>query len=371
MKIAHLVSTFLPRVGGMGQVCFEEAARLSSDHEVTVVTLDYGGSASVESLNGFTVKRLRPLVKLGDAGYLSGLIEVLRDFDLVHLHYPFYGALGALIRAKKLLGFSLVVTYHMDAQSGGTKKFLQVFLDWLYARKLFQLADRVIAVDLDYFKQSKYGRFIGKEKSVVVPNGVDTDLFCPGAGEWTDLGLPSLTDKKTILFVGNLLPVKNLLLLCDILPDLPSDTRLVIVGGNYNEKFVRQYVVKRGLTEKVVFAGRMPDRKELAGFYRSSALVAVPSRSESFSLVIIEALACGSLVLASDIVGIRGRISDGQDGFLAPVGDKIFWKKKISDIFLLPYEEQNILRNRARAKALKYDWKIHLSALREIYRGCL
>lgn len=371
MKIAHLVSTFPPRIGGMGQVCFEEAARLSGDHEITVVTLCYGDSLPQETPNGFAVKRLRPLIKFGNAGYLTDLVKVLRGFDVVHLHYPFYGALGALIRAKKLLGFSLVVTYHMDAQSGGVKGFLQNIFDRLYSKKLFGLADRVIAVDLDYFKQSKYGRHIGKEKSVVVPNGVDTDLFCPGAGDWTRLNLPLLADKKTILFVGNLLPVKNVLLLCEILPNLSPDARLVIVGGGYNEKSVRQYVETHGLIDKVVFAGMMPDRKELAVYYRSAALVVVPSLSESFSLVVIEALACGAPVLASDIAGIRGRITEGRDGFLAPVNNKLVWQNKISGIFNMSRDELNILRGQARGKAMPYDWKNHVLSLQEIYRGCL
>jgi glycosyltransferase involved in cell wall biosynthesis len=371
MKIAHLVSTFPPHIGGMGQVCFEEAARLSGDHEITVVTLDYGGPALDEDVNGFKVRRLRPPVKYGDAGYLTGLEKILRGFDIVHLHYPFYGALGALIRAKKLLGFSLVVTYHMDAQSDGLKKYLQNIFDWFYSKKLFQLADRVIVIDLEYFKQSKFGRYIGKEKSIVVPNGVDTEMFCPGTGDWPRLNLPTLAGKKTILFVGNLLPVKNVVLLIDILPNLPPDACLVIVGGGYNEKYIRQYVTARGLADKVVFAGVIPDRKDLVEYYRSAFLVAVPSRSESFSLVVAEAMACGAVVVASDIPGIRGRITDGRDGFFAPVDDQSLWQKKIADVFIMPDEEKNILRGRAREKALSYDWNKHVRALRGIYRGCL
>lgn len=371
MKIAHIVSTFPPHSGGMGQVCLEEAVRLSADHDVTVMTLPDGDQEAKFSTGNFIIKYLSPLVKFGDAGYLTDLVKSLRGFDIVHLHYPFYGALGALIRAKKLLGFSMVVTYHMDPQSGGVKKWLQNIFDRLYAKKLFNLADHILAVDLDYFKQSKFGRYIGKEKISILPNGVDTNIFCPGSGDWPDAHLEALAGAKTILFVGNILPVKNVKLLCDILPNLPANIKLVIVGGGYFEPSLRNYLNERGLAGRVIFAGITHDRKMLANYYRAASIVAIPSFSESFSLVAVEALACGAVLLASDIPGIHGRITDGMNGFFAPVDDRATWQKRITEILNMNNDKINMIRAQARNSAIVYDWANHIALLSKIYSRCL
>src|SRR3989339_895621 len=99
MRIAHIVSTFPPRIGGMGVVCFQEAKRLAeSGNQVTVFTMRYNEADEHSSL--FRIKRLKPWIKKGDGGWVPQLLFNLRNFDILHLHYPFYVSAHCVLLAK-------------------------------------------------------------------------------------------------------------------------------------------------------------------------------------------------------------------------------------------------------------------------------
>ncbi|MFA5127939.1 MAG: glycosyltransferase [Patescibacteria group bacterium] len=368
MKIANLVSTFPPHKGGMGLVCEDEAVRLAPEHEVAVFTLAYPNYKYEDEDLSYKIFRLKPFIKIGDGGILRNLEELLRGFDVVHLHYPFYGALGSLIKAKKLLGFKLVVTYHMDAQRAGCLSFANNLYDKIYSKKLFSVADRVIVVDEDYFKASKFGRYIGKDKSVVLPNGVDLSVFKPASIKtWLELGHQELTGKKVILFVGNLLPVKNLQLLIKILPNLDNDARLAIVGGGYAEQSIRDLVNEKKLQDKIIFLGNDVSRELLSDYYRVANVVAIPSLSESFSLVAVEAMAGGAIVAGSEVSGLRGRIKNNEDGFLLKVNNEQIWIDGLNKILNLSEVERQIISERASESAKKYSVEEHMRKLKEVY----
>lgn len=368
MKIAYFVSTFYPRIGGMGKICLMEAMRMSKKHDVTVFTLDYGDELNVnDQMWSFKIVRLSPLLLFGDAGLLPDLISYLSGFDLVHLHYPFYGALSPIIKAKKLIGFPLIVTYHMDAQGEGVKKLLQNCYDAIYSQKLFDLADKILIVDSDYYQSSKFKQYIHKEKTIELSNAVDEHIFIIRNETWSGLGHPELMNKKTILFVGNFLPVKNIYFLISLLFDLPDDVFLVIVGGGYNEKKIKKFLEKLNIKNRIVFTSYITDEHELSSYYSASNIVAIPSLSESFSLVAVEAMMSGGIVLANDIAGIKGRIKDGINGFLAEKNNRLMWLNKINMILDLSESEKKELKIRSRENALQYSCDKHIDVLEAIY----
>ena len=113
MKIAQVVCTFPPYQGGIGNSVYNISDILSDlGHEVTVFTPDYNLPVEAEAFSDelsaaegkFKVKRLRPLIRIGNAALLPQLFFKLRGFDIVHLHYPFYGAVKAILTRKLLLG---------------------------------------------------------------------------------------------------------------------------------------------------------------------------------------------------------------------------------------------------------------------------
>ncbi len=94
MRIAHLVSTFSPQLGGMGSVCAQEASGMAArGHDVTVFTMQYDKRDYTEHDKQFSFKivRLKPWLRYGDAGFVPQVIWHIRNFDILHLHYPFFG----------------------------------------------------------------------------------------------------------------------------------------------------------------------------------------------------------------------------------------------------------------------------------------
>ena len=362
MRIAHVVSTFSPRVGGMGEVCYNEARLLAeSGHDVTVFTLKYPGAVYENVKFPFRVARLKPWIRLGDAGLVPQILNRLVGFDLVHLHYPFYG--GA-----EWLSFStapMVITYHMDAQTSGVKAFIGKIYDWLWPKILFTQAKKIIAVDAGHAKNTKLGKLFA-DKIVEIPNGVDTDIFHPHSVDLAKLGLADLENKKIILFVGNPMPLKRLDLLLRAVKLLnDNNLALVVVGGGYELENYKQIARDLAIENSVHFVGQCNDRQKLSDYYNAAACVAVPSDYESFSLVVAEAMACGRPLVVSDIEGLRNRTDQAflfAKGSAEGLADAV--KKCLS---LSPEEREKISRLESAEATTKYSWEKHMEKLISLY----
>ncbi len=362
MRIAHVVSTFTPHVGGMGSVCYNEAKRLvEMGHDVTVFTLKYPGVVYDDAKFPFKVVRLKPLVRLGDAGLVPQILNHLKGFDLVHLHYPFYG--GA-----EWLAFSdipLVITYHMDAQVGGVKGVIAKIYDSFWPRISFARAKKIIAVSAEHFKNTRFGAdFAGKVAEIA--NGVDADIFYPHTADLDKLGLANFKNKKIILFVGNPLPIKRLDLLLNAVKSLnDSNLALVVVGGGYELEKYKE--LAKGLNN-VYFAGQCDDKQKLSDYYNAAWCVAVPSDYESFSLVAIEAMACGVPVVASNIAGLADKIHDGSNGYLFDKGSVESLVAVLRKAAALNADKRMVMGQKGRAEVEnKYSWDKHMEKLINLY----
>lgn len=363
MKIAHVVSTFSPRLGGMGRICLEEAAALARQgHEVTVFTLNYPHFANDEEFV-FKVVRLHPLIRLGDAGLVPQLLWKLgKNFDLVHLHYPFYGGAEWLC----FLPIPLVITYHMDAQARGFKGFAQKMYDWVWPKFLFAKAKKIITVDAEHFNNSKFFKNIPANKVVEIANGVDTAIFKPAPPNLEKLELEDLKDKKIILFVGNPMPLKRLDLLIAAVKLLDNkDTVLLVVGGGYELEKYKQMAKELQVEAQIRFIGPCADQIKLAEYYNVADCVAVPSDYESFSLVAIEAMACGKPLVISDLPGLKNRTSEAL--FFAP-GSVESLVGALKKVLALSDEERKKIGDSEVAKAIQdFSWDKHIDKLLQVY----
>ena len=365
MKIAHVVSTFSPHVGGMGTVCYNEAKRLAeSGHDVTVFTLKYPGTTYDDTKFPFKVVRLRPLIRLGDAGLVPQILNYLTGFDLVHLHYPFYGGAEWLCFSS----VPLVITYHMDAQAEGIKGLISKIYDWFWPKILFAQARKIIAVDAEHFKNTKFGKYFS-DKVVEIQNGVDTNVFSPRIVDLESIGLAHLKDKKIILFVGNPLPVKRLDLLINSMKLLADDNlALVVVGGGYELDKYKQMVKDLQIENSIYFAGQCDSQQKLSDYYNAAWCVVVPSDYESFSLVVAEAMACGVPVVASKIPAMAGRINNGVNGFLFEKGSAESLVGTLKKIMSMSAEERKSVGEKGRMEMEnKYSWEQHMEKLIKVY----
>ncbi len=247
-----------------------------------------------------------------------------KKFDLIHCH-TLYDLGVCALELKKQLKIPLVVTAY------GTD------INWLFeddfsrraspeidraTRKILAGADAAIGVSRDLCgKLEQLG--VTPAKINWVPNGVDRELFAPGdkTSERERLGWER--DDKIILYVGNILETKGLGELVEAVflldkKGAANNLRVKIAGpdGGYKNEMVGKITLKN-LGGKFDFLGRV-DHDKIAGLMRAADIFCLPSWREGWPNVVIEALACGTPVVATTVGGIGEIITDPEQGLLVP-----------------------------------------------------
>ncbi len=359
MKIAEVVATFPPHHGGMGYVCFYNAMELvRRGHDVTVFTLDRGQGPLGDTPGRFTVKRLRTPLSMGDGGIVPQLFTLTKGFDVVHLHYPFYGGAEYVYLASLLRGQRYLLTYHMDVY-GDTllKNAIIRAYEAVFMKRIIRGAALVGALTPEHIKSSKAARFIDWKRVVEMPNGVDTERFSPGRRDASLVKKYGLEERTVVLFVGNLQPFKGLHLLMEAVSRTRKrDLVLLVVGGGYGEREYRRRVREMGLDDRVIFAG--PKSRDLPEHYRLGDFLVLPStHSEAFPLVVLEAMASGIPAIVSSLPGPSGLVREGTDGLVARVGDVEDLREKI-EYLAGNTGIRSAMGREARKKVVeRYGWK--------------
>jgi D-inositol-3-phosphate glycosyltransferase len=247
-------------------------------------------------------------------------------------------------------------------------------------KRLLTLADGLIAANPDERADLIWRMNVPTEKVCTIPPGVDLQLFQPQpqADARARLGLP--TDESVVLFVGRIDPIKGIDTLVDAAQLLLASERLaqpptfVVVGGDLDDDGapigplaeVAAAIVERGVAAHFRLVGSQP-QNELPIFYSAADVVAVPSRYESFGLVAVEALACGTPVVASRAGGLRYTIDEGVSGLLvkpqspAALADGL--ATVLGDDALRDYLAAN-----ARRSVTRYDWSNIAGQVKHVYQ---
>lgn len=372
MKIAHVISTFPPHVGGMGTVALNEAVQqVAAGHSVTVFTMRYPDTAYHDDQYPFRIIRLKPLFKFGNGGLVPQLFTALKSFDVVHLHYPFYGGAEWVWLWSFIHHRPYVLTYHMDAEpSGRIHVALQKIYDVIFPRFILRQAAQIIAVDAFHFQTTRFRKFLNPERLHIIGNGVDTVIFKPQTVSLASLDLEQWGTKKIILFVGNPIPGKRLDIFLKALAQIQDETIVgVIVGGGYYLDRYKQLARELGVEKRALFVGALHNPERIAQYYAVATCLVVPSTAESFSLVVVEAMASGCPVVATDLPGLKGRIEPGVDGFLVTPGSVDALVAGIHTCLALSPDERLAFTTRARQKMIaQYSWVEHVKKLEAIYR---
>jgi D-inositol-3-phosphate glycosyltransferase len=242
------------------------------------------------------------------------------DYAVLHANYWVSGAVGH--RLKHELDLPLVSTFHsLERVRAEVGLDDEVALRPRVEAEVVRCADLVIAATDDERAQLVRHYGADPERVAIVHQGVDHTLFGPGdrAAAKRALGLGG---RPVLLFVGRIQPLKGAGLAVRALAELGDPrTVLVIVGGPSGPDgeaelaHLHGLVEELGLSTRVRFVPPQP-HEELARFYQAADVCVVPSRSESFGLVALEAAACGTPVVASDVGGLRVVVDDGVTGLL-------------------------------------------------------
>jgi len=362
MKIAQIIGTFPPYHGGMGYICFHNSIQLAQrGHEVTVFTLDYGRVDYQNDPSEFNIVRLKTPLRYGDAGMVPQLLSMLNSFDMIHLHYPFFGAAEYVYFAHVLKKKPYFLTYHMDV-FGNTalKKLIISVYEPLFLKKIVRGSCGICSPGNTYLKSTKAAGMIPWDKVTKIGyGGVDIHKFQPRPKDKTLLKKHGLENKTIALFVGNLIPFKGLHILIDAIEEI-SDENLVllVVGGGYHEKTYKRQVEAKGLENRVIFAGPQSPDKDLPVYYNLADFLVLPStHSESFGLVILEAMASEKPAIVSGLPGPSQLIRHGKDGFIAEVGSITDLKQCILKLSSDKVKRETMGKH-AREKVIrKYTWE--------------
>jgi D-inositol-3-phosphate glycosyltransferase len=205
----------------------------------------------------------------------------------------------------------------------------------------------------------------------VVPPGVDHALFSPGNQAGARWALRS-SDSPVLLFVGRIQPLKGVDVAVEALAKIQrKDARLWIVcgasgkGGGAEVDRIRSLITDLGLTERVQFIPAQPHHL-LSTFYRAADICLVPSRSESFGLVALEAAACGVPTVASAVGGLLTLVDHGHSGYLVEGRDPADYAAWIDTILADPVLARRLSVSAA-ARARTYTWSTSASRLRRLY----
>jgi len=356
LKVAQVVAVYPPYRGGLGTVAADYTRRLTAAGDsVTVFTPDYASKSTL---------------KWGKAAVMFSLLWRLRGFDVIHLHYPFYGSDLFAVISSLIWRIPLVVTYHMTAQATGLLGFIFRLHRLLVEPLILWRASTILVSSTDYGRRAH----LNERKLTIVPFGVDTHRFSPGRDDAFRLANNIDQGATVILFVGGLDAnhyFKGLDVLLNALSSLSTDStwQLMVVGsGELQPSFVDQ-AAKLGLASRVHFAGSVPFA-DLPRAYRAADLHILPSinSSEAFGLVTIEAAASGIPSIVTDLPGVRSVVVPHETGLVVAPGDAGALATGLAEL-LQQDGQRELLGAAARVRAEKeYDDSVLSTRLRQIYR---
>lgn len=378
--------------GGMNVYVLETSRRLASlGVEVEVFTRATSSDLPpvVELADGVRVRHLTagPFEGLGKedlpsqlCALTSGVLRVEArhepgHYDVVHSHYWLSGQVGWLTSER--WGVPLVHTAHTLAK---VKNLAMADHDVpeplrrvVGEEQVVAAADRLVANTAEEARQLVDLYDAPSRRVVTVAPGVDLEHFRPGpAGTArTRLGVPP--DAVLLLFVGRLQPLKapDVLLRAAARLDPALRSRLVVAvvggpsgNGQHEPERLRALAAELGLPVRFEPPAG-PDR--LRDWYVAADVVAVPSHNESFGLVALEAQACGTPVVATDVGGLRTTVRDGVSGLLVPGHDPAAWAAALRRAV----QQRPALSAGAVAHAADFSWTSTARELLHTYRGAL
>ncbi len=321
MKSIQFIDLYYPNIDGVIHTVDRYATHM--DAAVVAPTIEKG----YQDKDDYPIMRTRsariPFVGYGwpmpePSKKLKGFVNGF-GADIFHVHSPFMLGHYALKRARKL-GIPVVSTFHSkyyDDFKRVTGSKLLARIGVRYIVNFYNKCDVVWACSQGTAQTLReYGY---KGKIAVMPNGADPfislDFEGARAAAAKRFSLP--TDKKILLFVGQMVWQKNLKLVLDTLATLDDSYRLLLVGTGYYEKQIRDYACRIGVMDRCIFTGRVSDRSTLEGLFLCGDLFFFPSLYDNAPLVLREAASAGLPALLVRGSNAAECVTDNENGYLA------------------------------------------------------
>ncbi|MDD4635558.1 MAG: glycosyltransferase family 4 protein [Dehalococcoidales bacterium] len=283
-------------------------------------------------------------------------------FDIIHLHEPFIPML-----CTATLRFSDTITVGTFHAFGGRPGY---YISWPLFYYLMRRRNRKLSGHIAVSKPAyEYARKHVPGKYTIIPNGIDLEHFNPQVPP-----IERFKDGKiNILFVGRMERRKGLdylLKAFEIIRKKNDNVRLIVVGpGKVLRRSYERTVRKRGI-EDVAFVGRVT-YDELPRYYQTADIYCSPATGrESFGIVLLEAMALGKPMVATNIEGYRHVVTDGQEGILVPPKNARILSEALEKLIDEEATRQEMGQHGI-ATAARYDWKIVANRVLQFYQDTI
>lgn len=300
--------------------------------------------------------------------YLSDFLRALQQFkqkqslhyDLIHSHYWLSGRLGSWVQERwnlpHIVMFHTLGTVKNISGVGDQEPDLRIATE----KKLAKTCQRILAPTAREKNNLRTYYNAPAGKIGVVPCGVNLDLFQPmdKAAARQHLGFDD--NESIVLYVGRFDPIKGIDRLLEATNHLRHHRRLrlIIIGGDGPDtpeyQNLQKLARKLDIQNTVTFVGRI-EQNYLPPYYSAADVLVVPSYYESFGLVGLEALACGTPVVATDVGAMRSILRDGETGQMVADANPRSLAKAI-ETFITRSGSKKLSSDMIRASVLKFGW---------------
>ena len=374
MRIALVTEFYFPHLGGVTEHVHNLAKRLLSlgHHAIIITSLmasgGDGAEADMPGADGPAVRRVGTSRVIYSAGSFArvttglGLRRQIRlhleqeQIDIVHVHGGLAPVLGLTApSAAAELGLPVVATFH--------SWFRRSALCRIFRRPLQRRLDQhAAAIAVSQPVVDAHARYFDADWDII-PNGVDTEFFRPSPPPASDRRGPEL------LFLGRLDPRNGLDTILTAMPMVLArypDTRLMVAGDGPLRPLYERMAAPLG--RHVTFLGRV--NGDRPSHFSRADLYVCPTTKASFGVTLLEAMACGIPIAASDITGFRELVNGGEEAVLVPLGQPAEWAETVVDL-LGDQERRRRMGRAGLAKAAGYSWPLVTERILQVYRQAL
>ena len=379
MNVLMLTNTFTPHVGGVARsvaTITDELRR--AGQRVLVVTSQFEGAAQIHEPGVIRVPAIQhfrgsdfnlPLPLAVDLRYRVDIFHP----DVIHTHHPFLLGDTALRLATEL-EIPVVFTYHSQYEKyahsfGDSASLAERFIGELVTGYC-NLVDAIVAPSTSIAEMLKERGI--KTPIEVIPNGIDCDWFADGnsAAFRSSHAIPQ--DAFLVGYVGRLAKEKNLQFLAEAVSQYLQrnpQAWFVVAGIGAEEHPLRNVVASHDVANRVVILDRLLSRDELRDLYAALDVFAFASQTETQGVVIAEAMAAGTPVIALDAAGTRESILDGKNGRLLHQSMEGGFAEALAWVHDVPSNVREELREQARQTAQQMDVQDTTARLGTLYES--
>jgi D-inositol-3-phosphate glycosyltransferase len=337
----------------------------------------------------------KPLPKPDLVNYLPEFVSGIQKFatekgiqyDLIHSHYWLSGIAGEAL--KKNWRVPLVHMFHtlglMKNRVARSPEEMEGEYRINGERRVLRAADRIVAATPAELSQLQFLYQTDEHKVTIIPPGVDTSRFYPIPADEARAAVGVPPNGCMVLYVGRIEPLKGVDTLIramavmhqiGTLRECPQG--LMIIGGDpqaspdeMNAEMARLQALCRelGMEDMILFLGKR-DQDFLPYYYSAAEVLVMPSHYESFGMVALEAMACGTPVVASQVGGLAFLVQDGTTGYVVPDGDPQALADRLTQLIRDPQLRQK-MGEQAAAYARQYSWDQIANRILNLYRELL